>query len=88
MKILQRIALKGSWISLKVSNYLLRLSANTGESGLPLNNFNWATVKKALVIVAAFAAVFQAFLPDGTPGSPRSIVLGLGLASAAAAAAI
>jgi hypothetical protein len=88
VKILQRIALQGSWISLKVSNYLLRLSANTGESGATLNKFNWQTVKKTLVVIAAFAAVYQAFLPDGTPGSPRSLVLGLGLASAAAAAAI
>jgi hypothetical protein len=88
LKILQRIELQLSWISLKVSNYFLHLSANTGESGATLNKFNWQTAKKAFVVVAAFAAVFQAFLPDGTPGSPRSIVLGIGLASAAAAAAI
>jgi hypothetical protein len=88
VKKIQQILLETSWILARSANFLLTLSANTENSGLGLNKINWQTVKKVLVVVSAFAAVFQAFLSDGTPGSPRSIVLGIGLASAAAAAAI
>jgi hypothetical protein len=57
---------------------------------ISVNNFaiNWQTVKKALVVVALFCAAFQASLPDGVPGSPRALVIGIGLGSAAAAAGI